>query len=103
MKNKLFRAMQNNSGGYYIGPQNVYIIAKTEDQATDHITNAIRKDLLSSDYCQCCGERWGDAYEEEDVYYGETNVFLNDQFQLIQLEGLILKEDEDGFLFEIKS
>jgi len=51
---------QNNSGGYYIGPKNVLLVAPTEEAAWERL-----RDMpdYTSQHCDCCGSRWGWAEE----------------------------------------
>lgn len=52
---KLWEFIQNNSGGYYIGPRYYYVWAETEDEATARL---VSKPWYDPWYCECCGERW---------------------------------------------
>jgi len=52
---KLWKFVQNNSGGYYIGPQYYYVWAETAAEATARL---VSKTWYNPSYCECCGERW---------------------------------------------
>lgn len=58
----IFRFSQNNSGGYYLGPEFVLVIADTEDEAYGI---ASKRDVdVDAPWCRCCGRRWSSyAYE----------------------------------------
>ena len=49
----LFR--QNNSGGYYIGPDEFVVTATDEETAWNILKS---QPWFSEEYCECCGPRW---------------------------------------------
>jgi hypothetical protein len=52
---KTFRFRQNNSGGYYLGPDYFDV----EAESVDHGWLVLEKqEWFSTTYCDCCGERW---------------------------------------------
>ena len=46
---------QNNSGGYFVGPEEFVVTATSEDAAWDIL---ISQPWFTEDHCDCCGERW---------------------------------------------
>jgi hypothetical protein len=65
---------QNNSGGYFAGPKNVFLIAETQEAAEELLKSV--PDYTDS-FCSCCGERWyGSACSKAQVV--EEIVRLSD-------------------------
>ncbi len=64
-----FHFHQNNSGGFYVGPQNVVIEARSADEAN---VIAARTKFVYFDGvadgldCECCGDRWYRQYSDDD-------------------------------------
>ena len=62
-----YRYDQNNSNGYYLGPE--YVIIEAEDKLeSSKVFNNLN---LDNSYCECCGERWtgiSNVYSLEDLY-----------------------------------
>lgn len=66
---------QNNSGGFFVGPEFVIIEADSADEAN---VTAIDHDVYFNgvrhgDDCECCGDRWCevdeyDATEKPEIY-----------------------------------
>lgn len=58
----IFRFSQNNSGGYFSGPEFVLVVSDTEDAAYEI---ARKRDVnVDAPWCRCCGRRWSSyAYE----------------------------------------
>lgn len=52
---KLWKFVQNNSGGYYIGPQYYYVWSETAAEATARL---VLQPWYDPSFCECCGERW---------------------------------------------
>jgi len=46
---------QNNSGGYYVGPETVFVKATTPEMAWEILR---KQEWFTTEYCECCGERW---------------------------------------------
>jgi len=46
---------QNNSGGYYVGPETVFIKASTPEMAWEILR---KQDWFTTEHCECCGVRW---------------------------------------------
>jgi hypothetical protein len=64
---KYFTFVQNNSGGFYIGPRAVIIQASTFKQANRIATlHGIRFGWANSDSCTCCGLRWDPQHDQAD-------------------------------------
>ena len=63
--------VQNNSGGYLIGPAYIIIEADTDNEAAQ-----IFHDLnLNYSYCDCCGFRWdGIYYSDETLHIFDTKL-----------------------------
>lgn len=62
---KLYLYSQNNSGGYFIGPQMIIVSAKTEEEA-DRLAKKLGVDE-DAPYCECCGPRWSLYASEYDT------------------------------------
>ena len=64
---KYYLYVQNNSGGEYIGPIFILVLAKDEDFA---LLKAKKVGLdIYAPYCKCCGERWSkNPYGFYDTY-----------------------------------
>jgi hypothetical protein len=60
-KGKWWHFNQNNSGGSYFGPKNVLIAAETEEEAREILEE---QPDYTSQSCECCGARWGMAWEQ---------------------------------------
>lgn len=56
-----FHFRQNNSGGFFIGPKNVIILAADEKAAWERLRGM---EDYSAEACSCCGARW---YGEEST------------------------------------
>lgn len=67
-----FHFRQNNSGGYFIGPKHVVMIAENEDAAWERLRSM---EDYSSSSCDCCGARWGWA---DSLTREETLALLTD-------------------------
>lgn len=46
---------QNNSGGYFIGPEEFVVTATSEDAAWNILKS---QPWFTVSHCKCCGERW---------------------------------------------
>ncbi|MGJ0846546.1 DUF7296 family protein [Tissierella praeacuta] len=74
---------QNNSGGYYILNDDVaeflIIEAENNSQANDILYEITES---YSEYCPCCGERWGEFYGEgtcrPTIYGKPAQKFLDE-------------------------
>lgn len=67
MTNKWFRFNQNNSGGYFHDDENVtHDVFVEAPSAKEAIQRAEVIFENYSDYCDCCGERWGYWVDDED-------------------------------------
>lgn len=56
---------QNNSGGYYTKPaMKVFVAAETQDEAYEKLSAT---EGFTTEFCDCCGERWGSAWEVDDL------------------------------------
>ena len=88
-----FTFSQNNSGGFYIGPQFLIVEAKDADSANSFAeANGIYFDGCSKGIdCNCCGDRWHRTEEcegeEKPIIYGEVidpeNPYYQDDFATI--------------------
>lgn len=52
---KTFKFVQNNSGGYCVGPEVFVVQAESVDHAWLELE---KKEWFTTDHCECCGERW---------------------------------------------
>jgi hypothetical protein len=60
-----FTFWQNNSGGYFIGPSEFTVTAKTEKDAFAILKS---QPWYSENHCECCGVRWFDlAHSQERI------------------------------------
>tara|TARA_R100000278_G_scaffold12452_1_gene13456 strand:+ start:716 stop:1057 length:342 start_codon:yes stop_codon:yes gene_type:complete len=92
---KFYATTQINSGGYYIKDlklgvnETIIIQAKNEDEAFNvyqNIKEQYGEDAFD-DYCNCCGSRWDDEFEEispnklmdflSDSYCKSSSIILN--------------------------
>lgn len=84
---KFYATNQMNSGGYYIKDdklgvnESIIIQAKNEDEAFNVYQNIKEKygEDAFDDYCNCCGVRWDDEFEE--VSPNELIDFLSDSYR----------------------
>ena len=66
---KFYTVHQNNSGGYFMLDEAAgighYIIieANNIDECLSRLKHITRE---FTEYCECCGERWMDYFDEED-------------------------------------
>jgi hypothetical protein len=70
---------QNNSGGYFVGPKNVLLVAPNEDAAWERLRSLPD---YTSNSCDCCGSRWGWAREmtKEEVVAEIVDLSRPDHF-----------------------
>lgn len=47
---------QNNSGGYFVGPEE-FVVTATSEKAARTILES--QPWYTDEYCDCCGPRWG--------------------------------------------
>jgi hypothetical protein len=73
---QFFHYRQNNSGGDFVGPINVFVQADTTEQSDAiAIQNGIYFDgCREGRDCPCCGDRWSrawgsDSADESDIAY----------------------------------
>jgi hypothetical protein len=52
---------QNNSGGYYLGPEYLVVEANSTEEANRRFED-FDPDMS---YCDCCGPRWSEAWSEK--------------------------------------
>jgi len=74
---------QNNSGGYYSGPQYIIIEAADAEEANERSQSTqIYFDGASNDGpdCPCCGDRWYRAYSN-DKGTDQPEIYGYNQFQ----------------------
>ena len=57
---------QNNSGGYYSGPQFVCVEAETLQEAND-LFESCGYSFGMVDSCTCCGARWSEAWDDDSL------------------------------------
>lgn len=50
-----YKFVQNNSGGYYVGPAEFVVRAESVDGAWAELK---KQEWFTTDFCECCGERW---------------------------------------------
>lgn len=71
---------QNNSGGFWKGPQYVIVKANSADEANEKAESfglyfdGVRQEVD----CECCGDRWCEVWEddgtEEPTIFGSTDI-----------------------------
>ena len=65
---KFYRFHQNNSGGYFDGPVNVIVEARSGSEANQIAQDraGIYFDGVEKGFdCECCGDRWYPCWDEE--------------------------------------
>lgn len=66
---KTFRFLQNNSGGYCVGPEVFVVQAESVHAAWRELE---KQEWFTTDFCECCGVRWSDPDVIESTK--ETNM-----------------------------
>jgi hypothetical protein len=75
---------QNNSGGFHVGPKDVFIQAEDVDTANkiaEEETEIYFNGCSTGNDCNCCGDRWNRAYgegmETPKIWHwnGDTNKY----------------------------
>lgn len=71
---------QNNSGGFFRGPQYAIVKANSADEANEKAESygiyfdGVRKEID----CECCGDRWYKVYDDEGTevptIYSDTDL-----------------------------
>jgi len=51
----IYKFVQNNSGGYYVGPAEFVVRAESVEGAWAELK---KQEWFTTDFCECCGERW---------------------------------------------
>lgn len=77
---KYYTYIQNNSGGYYVGPVVVVVRANTAAEANQ---KAMEHELYfdGNGDCPCCGRRWDNALEDdgcEEPYIYDCKIKVPD-------------------------
>jgi hypothetical protein len=65
-----YKFVQNNSGGYYVGPAEFVVRAESVDGAWAELKN---QEWFTTDFCECCGERWYNPEVLEPIKEGNMN------------------------------
>jgi len=67
-----YKFVQNNSGGYYEGPVEFVVRAESVDVAWAELK---KQEWFTTDFCECCGERWYDpkVIEPETIKENSMN------------------------------
>jgi len=68
-----YKFVQNNSGGYYVGPAEFVVRAESVDSAWAALK---KQEWFTTDFCECCGERWYNPKVLEPIK--ESNMNLTD-------------------------
>ena len=97
---KFWSLNQNNSGGYFINNENVKEYVIIEAPNANECQNKAR-DIFEDyrEYCQCCGERWGDAWLSEGEGREAPKIFgkeINLDAELSPGEGNVVIYFIDG-------
>ena|SRR5690625_74189 len=99
MSTKFYTYDQNNSGGYFIVNEDVdvYVIVEAESELeADNILSGIVEDY--SDYCDCCGERWGshigETGTESPTIYGRPVDLSEEGVIIYYADGRKVKSGE---------
>ena len=66
---KTFKFVQNNSGGYCVGPEVFVVQAESVHDAWRELE---KQEWFTTDFCECCGVRWSDPDVIESTK--ETNM-----------------------------
>ena len=66
---KTFKFVQNNSGGYCVGPEVFVVQAESVHNAWLELE---KQEWFTTDFCECCGVRWSDPDVIESTK--ETNM-----------------------------
>lgn len=61
---RVFTFRQNNSGGYFIGPSEFVITARSYDEAKRTLES---QSWYDPSFCECCGPRWFMFVEENFI------------------------------------
>ena len=68
MNKKFYTLNQNNSGGYLIKNDDVDYYVSVEADSPEQAQEVLEKIVENhSDFCSCCGERWGIWLDETDA------------------------------------
>jgi hypothetical protein len=65
-----YKFVQNNSGGYYVGPAEFVVRAESVDDAWTELKN---QDWFTTYFCECCGVRWSDPDIIEPIKESNMN------------------------------
>jgi hypothetical protein len=65
-----YKFVQNNSGGYYVGPAEFVVRAESVDGAWAELK---KQEWFTTDFCECCGERWYDPKVLEPIKESNMN------------------------------
>lgn len=88
---KFYTFSQNNSGGYFVVDENAgvaeYLIIEANDakEANEKLSEIGKNVDGFWNYCECCGERWNLAWEDDDegkpepMIYGEPIANLTQE------------------------
>lgn len=70
-----FTYRQNNSGGVFTGPARVVVIEAPDAESANAIGETLGLYFDGRGDCNCCGDRWSKAYDDEGTdspeLYGE--------------------------------
>lgn len=81
-----YKFVQNNSGGYYVGPAEFIVRAESVDDAWTELKN---QEWFTTYFCECCGERWYDPEVLEPIKESDMNW---KDIASVDLTGAELKE-----------
>jgi len=79
-----YKFVQNNSGGYYVGPAEFVVRAESVDGAWAELK---KQEWFTTDFCECCGERWYDPKLLEPIK--ETSM----TYEQLQKKEMLLEND----------
>ena len=79
-----YKFVQNNSGGYYVGPAEFVVRAESVDSAWAELK---KQEWFTTDFCECCGERWYDPKLLEPIK--ETSM----TYEQLQKKAMLLEND----------
>lgn len=66
----IYKFVQNNSGGYYVGPAEFVVRAESVEGAWTELKN---QEWFTTYFCECCGERWYNPEVLEPIKENDMN------------------------------
>ena len=79
-----YKFVQNNSGGYYVGPAEFVVRAESVEGVWAELK---KQEWFTTDFCECCGERWYNPEVLEPIK--ETSM----TYEQLQKKAMLLEND----------